>query len=121
MTAVPAALAVPVVPCRDLAAARAFWARLELDVVADHGDYLLLQGHGVEVHLRQAEPGSVTSGANPARVYLRVPEVDSIAAAFGDGLVHPPAAQPWGLREFALSDPDGALVKVGWPCAEGAA
>jgi hypothetical protein len=30
---------------------------------------------------------------------------------------HPPEAKPWGMYEFALSNPDETLVRVGWPCA----
>jgi hypothetical protein len=26
-----------------------------------------------------------------------------------------PEHKPWGMYEFALSDPDGTLVRIGWP------
>ena len=42
--------------------------------------------------------------------------MDALAARFDAGdLLHSPRAQPWGMYEFAVSDPDGALVRVGWP------
>ena len=31
------------------------------------------------------------------------------------GMTKAPAHQEWGMYEFALSDPDGVLVRVGWP------
>ncbi len=33
----------------------------------------------------------------------------------GGRLIHPPEAKPWGMFEFAVSDPDETLVRVGWP------
>jgi hypothetical protein len=33
----------------------------------------------------------------------------------GDLLLRRPEDKPWGMYEFAISDPDQALVRVGWP------
>jgi hypothetical protein len=44
-------------------------------------------------------------------VYVYSPQVDAIAARFGGEA----EVKPWGLREFALSDPNGTLVRIGWP------
>jgi len=41
--------------------------------------------------------------------------VDELAAAMGDTVLHQPEIKPWGMYEFALSDPDETLVRVGWP------
>ena len=116
----PLTAALPVVPCSDLRAIRAFWERLGFAVTRDHREYLILQAHGAEVHLRLAEPGWLDPARNPCGVYLRIEAVDALAERFGEGLIHPPKAQPWGMYEFAVSDPDGALVRVGWPSERGA-
>ena len=113
----PRTLLFPVLPCADLARSRAFYARLGLEVAADHGDYLRLAGGGLELHLRALGPEEALDPAhNPGGVYLRVEPVDAFASRFTrDELIHPPKRQPWDMYEFALSDPDGALVRVGWP------
>jgi hypothetical protein len=43
--------------------------------------------------------------------------VDALAAEFGDDILGKtaPEHRPWGMYEFALSDPDETLVRVGWP------
>jgi hypothetical protein len=41
--------------------------------------------------------------------------VDELAAALGDLVLHTPEDKPWGMYEFALSDPDETLVRIGWP------
>jgi hypothetical protein len=28
---------------------------------------------------------------------------------------HAPEHKPWGMYEFSVSDPDGVLVRIGWP------
>jgi hypothetical protein len=42
---------------------------------------------------------------------LRIEEVDELAAEFATEAED----KPWGMYEFALSDPDETLVRVGWP------
>lgn len=104
-----------VVPCNDLAHARAFYERLGLKVASDHGDYLILTGHGTELHLTQAVEGWLVPGRNPFGLYLRTGAVDAVFAAYAGPAIHPPKAQPWGMYEFALNGPDNILVRVGWP------
>ena len=111
----PLTAALPVVPCNDLEAAKAFWARLGLTVAADYGDYVIVEGRGVEVHLRRETSIHLTPSRNPFGVYLRVEDVDGAAATFGGPLIHPPKSQPWGMYEFAVNGPDELLVRVGWP------
>jgi hypothetical protein len=33
----------------------------------------------------------------------------------GELVLGQPEDKPWGTHEFALSDPDETLVRVGWP------
>lgn len=115
MDASPMTAMLAVLPCNDLPAARAFFARLGLGVAADHGDYLILTGHGAELHLTQAVEGWLIPGRNPFALYLRVEAVDEVLAAYAGPAIHPPKVQPWGMYEFALNGPDDTLVRVGWP------
>ena len=111
----PLTAALAVVPCNDLPAAKAFWARLGLEVTADHGEYVIVEGHGTEVHLTRAVEGWLSPGRNPFGVYLRLEDVDALAERFGAPVIHPPKAQPWGMYEFAVNGPDDLLVRIGWP------
>jgi hypothetical protein len=40
-----------------------------------------------------------------------------MAAGFAGEIIEPngPEDKPWGMYEFSLSDPDGTLVRIGWP------
>ncbi len=115
----PMTAMLAVAPVANLAAARAFFDRLGLRVAADHGEYLILTGHGTELHLAQAAPGWLVPGRNPFGLYLRVEAVDALYEAFQGAAIHPPKAQPWGMYEFALNGPHDMLVRVGWPIARG--
>lgn len=112
----PLTAALAVLPCRDLDRACAFYARFGLEPLEPTPHYRLLVGGGAELHLRQADAAQPPPGDSPCGVYLRMEAVDELAAGFEAAeLIHAPTAQPWGMYEFALSDPDGALVRVGWP------
>jgi catechol 2,3-dioxygenase-like lactoylglutathione lyase family enzyme len=112
---------VTILPCTDIDASAAFYARLGLAVVSDHGRYRLLSdGRGWQLHLSAEAPsGWVVPGRNPNGLYLYTDAVDALAARLGDlvAIGHGPAHKPWGMYEFALSDPDETLVRIGWPSA----
>jgi catechol 2,3-dioxygenase-like lactoylglutathione lyase family enzyme len=110
----------PILPSRDLEAAEAFWARLGFATVyKDAAEYLLMKREGAEVHFwldRELEPTRNDAGA-----YLRPSHIDALDAEWGTlGL---PATgvprlvrvedKPWGMRELALVDPDGNLIRAG--------
>ena len=55
-------------------------------------------------------------GRNPFGLYLYLEDVDALAAEFEDEILKSgPEDKPWGMYEFALSDPDETLIRVGWP------
>jgi len=110
--------AVAIVPCNDIEASTAFYARLGLEVLSDYGTYRILgDGKGWWLHLSSESPkGWVVPGRNPNGVYLYLEDVDGLAARVSD-LAKGPEHKPWGMYEFALSDPDGTLVRIGWPSA----
>ena len=115
----------PILPSRDLDAAEAFWARLGFATVyKDAAEYLLMRREGAEIHFwlnRDLEPARNDAGA-----YLRPSDIDALDAEWGAlGL---PATgvprlvrvedKPWGMRELALVDADGNLIRVGQESSE---
>ncbi len=109
---------VAIVPCNDIEASTAFYSRLGLSVYSDHGRYRILSdGRGWLLHLSSEGPeGWLVSGRNPNGVYLYLEDVDGLAARVSDLFIAGgPEEKPWGMYEFALSDPDGTLVRIGWP------
>ena len=106
----PAAIAI--LPCADLDASRAFWETLGFtaaSVYEANGYCILRDAHGASVHLTRVD--GVDRAGNAHGVYLYSEQVEALAARFG--CVAEP--KPWGVREFAVFDPDGTLVRVGWP------
>ena len=71
----------------------------------------LTDGEGAGLHLRQAEEGWVVAQRNPAGLYLYVDDVDGFAAEFAGEMIGAVEDKPWGMYEFAVSDPDGTLVR----------
>jgi len=107
-------MAVAIVPCSDLDSSQAFYERLGFRATANyphHGYRILHDGGGASIHLTGVAPGSVDPERNAHGVYFYAEEVEALAAAMGCGAEH----KPWGLVEFAVSDPDGTLVRIGWP------
>jgi catechol 2,3-dioxygenase-like lactoylglutathione lyase family enzyme len=105
-----------ILPCNDLAASQAFYERLGFRVVSDHGHYrLLADGRGWHLHLNAVEPGWVEPERNAVGLYLYVEDVDAVADRVRELIIEPgaPHRKPWGTYEFAVSDPDGVLVRVG--------
>jgi catechol 2,3-dioxygenase-like lactoylglutathione lyase family enzyme len=109
---------VSILPCTNIEASTEFYARLGLTLHGDYGTYrILTDGNGWLLHLSGQFPlGWLVPGRNPNGLYLYVQEVDGFAARINDLLNGTrPEHKPWGMYEFALSDPDGTLVRVGWP------
>jgi catechol 2,3-dioxygenase-like lactoylglutathione lyase family enzyme len=108
------AAAVAIVACRDLAASEAFYARLGFTVTGRfpaHDYAILANADGAALHLALAPAGWLDPARNPAGVYLYARDVDTLALRFDVTAEQ----KSWGLREFAVSDPDGTLIRVGWP------
>ncbi|MBO9516577.1 MAG: VOC family protein [Porphyrobacter sp.] len=109
---------VAITPCNDIDASTAFYRRLGLEVLSDYGTYRILgDGKGWLLHLSSEAPkGWVIPGRNPNGLYLYLEDVDGLAARIADLLSGGgPSHKPWGMYEMALSDPDGTLVRIGWP------
>jgi catechol 2,3-dioxygenase-like lactoylglutathione lyase family enzyme len=116
--------AVPILPARDLGATLAFYERLGFEQRGDdwrRWDYLILGRGGAELHF-YAEP-DVDPLTTDFGCYLRVEDADELWREWDAvGVPHDPATgsrlmapetTDYGMREFALVDPSGNLLRVG--------
>ncbi len=121
----PSRVLTAILPCNDLDISERFYHRLGFTCAdgprpprGETDSYRLLSnGSGGYLHLTDAVEGWLAPGRNPFGLYLYSEEVDALAAEFRDEIIgkKPPEDKPWGMYEFALSDPDQTLVRVGWP------
>lgn len=115
--------AEPILPAHDLSAVRAFYERLGFttgywDPDPDAG-YAILRCDGVCLHFFAHR--TLVTEENFAGCYWRVADVDAwyrTCTTLGlpdEGIprLTPPDDRAWGMREFALVDPSGNLVRVG--------
>jgi catechol 2,3-dioxygenase-like lactoylglutathione lyase family enzyme len=112
----------PILPARSLDETRAFYEKLGFAPWfrgRGNGDYEIVSRGNLVVHFF-AEPGLAPS-ENGAGCYWRVKDADRLYQEFaalqlpsaGIPRLTAPLDQPWGMREFALVDPSGNLVRVG--------
>jgi catechol 2,3-dioxygenase-like lactoylglutathione lyase family enzyme len=109
---------IAILPCTDLDKSRSFYERLGFVTQSNYPGYVIMgRACGARLHLSQAEAGWLIPGKNPMGLYLYTDEVDALAARFSGEVLNPgrPEAKPWGMYEFALSDPDETLVRIGRP------
>jgi catechol 2,3-dioxygenase-like lactoylglutathione lyase family enzyme len=106
---------IPVLPVRCTQRSKTFYARLGFRTQPDgeSEDYLVLRAGVVELHFFRW-PDLAPAGSS-ALAHVRVRDADALWRAWarlgipGDGAprLTAPADTPWGLRRFALVDPDG--------------
>ena len=121
----PSGVMTAILPCNNLDASERFYNRLGFTRSAgqwpppgEPDTYRLLSnGRGGYLHLTDAVEGWLVPGRNPFGLYLYLEDVDKLAAEFRNEIFGKttPEDKPWGMYEFALSDPDETLVRVGWP------
>ena len=115
-------VSIPILPARDLAETRAFYERIGFETLGwwpdEFGSYAILTRSGIEMHFfRDPE----LKPPKYAHCYWRVDNVDAIyreirAAGVpeaGTPRATEPEDEPWGMREFILTDPNGNLVRIG--------
>lgn len=115
----PSGTLIAILPCNDLDASELFCNRLgfarpdsERPAPGEPDTYRMLSnGKGGYLHLTDAVKGWLMPGRNPFGLYLYLESVDAAAREFQQS----PEDKPWGMYEFAISDPDETLVRVGWP------
>jgi DNA-binding transcriptional MerR regulator len=105
--------AIPVLASLDLETTQQFWAgRLGFDPLFAYPDYAISARDGVQVHFWLTDDAAI-----PHATSCRI-DVSGIEALYVElrdaGVVHPNGPlreQPWGIKEFAVLDGDGNLVK----------
>jgi catechol 2,3-dioxygenase-like lactoylglutathione lyase family enzyme len=114
-------LAIPILPSRSVSATTAFYRALGFEGGPHEFDssYAILRRGAVELHFfthQDLVPADSSSGC-----YIRVLDVERIYRAFqasplpltGIPRMERLEDKPWGLREFAVVDPDGNLLRIG--------
>ncbi len=105
----------PILPVRDLDEAVTFYERAGFDARRyDGGGFAFVTYHDVSVFdLDWSEQLDVA--ANRSGCYLIVAKVDEWHAELaGKGFALSELSdQPWGMREFTLTDPSGNYVRIG--------
>jgi catechol 2,3-dioxygenase-like lactoylglutathione lyase family enzyme len=99
----------PKLPSRDLEATRIYYEQWGFAVLGYYPDYLLLQGHGSELHF-YLYPAHDPK-ASDHMLYVRVDDVEKwhkLAQQIGP--VRDLERKPWGQTEFSVLDPDGTLL-----------
>jgi catechol 2,3-dioxygenase-like lactoylglutathione lyase family enzyme len=112
--------AIPILPSRSLADTLAFYRRLGFEGrIHSHGDYAILMRESVELHFF-TDP-ELSPAESSAGCYIRVSDATSVYRALSlaelprKGIPRQDVLEdkPWGMREFAIVDPDGNLLRIG--------
>lgn len=113
--------AIPQLPSRAMDRTMDFYRKLGFDgrIASPAGDYAIFERGTLEVHFfmhRALVPAESAFGC-----YFRVQNVDSLFLAFskanlpstGIPRITQLEDKPWGMREFAIIDEDGSLIRIG--------
>jgi catechol 2,3-dioxygenase-like lactoylglutathione lyase family enzyme len=117
----PHDLAIPILPSRSVIATTEFYRRLGFEGgphAFDNG-YAILRRGAVELHFFTHK--ALIPEDSFAGCYIRVMDVESFYESCSPGQLpsrgiprmEPLEERPWGLREFAVVDPDGNLLRIG--------
>lgn len=114
-------IAIPTLPCRSVSAATEFYRRLGFEGGAHdfNKQYGIFTRGAAELHF--FTHSELVPAHSSAGCYIRVLDVESFykqCLAVGlprSGIPRMDRLEdkPWGLREFALVDPDGNLLRIG--------
>ena len=109
---------IPILPACDIAETIEFYGKLGFAVVRLHegfgAPYLLLRRDEVELHFVHSP--HTRAGDNDSACYLRLVDAEGVYdewAPLGLAGVRPIKDTPWGMREFAVVDPSGNLLRIG--------
>jgi len=118
--------AVPILPSHDLNETLAFYRRLGFEnrgAPPEVWDYLIIGRGGIELHF-YADP-DVDPLTTSASCYVRTADAAALYGEWDDvgvptdpvtgSRLQAPIDTDYGMREFALVDPSGNLVRVGSP------
>ena len=114
-------VAIPTLPSRSVSATVEFYKGLGFEggVHEFNNSYAILRRGAVELHFFTHE--ELMPAESSAGCYIRVLDVEKIYRSFSlsqlprKGIPRMDIVEdkPWGLREFAIIDPDGNLLRIG--------
>lgn len=117
----PFDLAIPILPSRSIDATVEFYGRLGFEGGPHpfNSSYAILRRGQIELHFFEHE--ALVPAHSVAGCYLRVRDVDTLHREFASASLPSTGIprmdtlenKPWGLREFAVVDPDGSLLRIG--------
>lgn len=114
----PMQTAAPLLPANHVPEAMA-WYRdvLNFSETSIYGsDYAIVKRDGAEIHLFHMR---IDAKKSDFMVYIRVNEIEKLYEEFrAKNLIHPNGSlqtKPWGQRQFAILDLNGALLTFGEP------
>lgn len=106
---------VPILPSRDLAATAAFYVgQLGFEPSPSWQGYAIHRRGAAQLHFFHHP--TLDPRANDAGAYWYAPDPDALHAEFARRAIprlFPLEDKPWGMREFALLDPDANLLRIG--------
>ncbi|WP_299726608.1 VOC family protein [uncultured Tateyamaria sp.] len=110
-----------ILPSRDFDRTAAFYRQIGFEETGrwTGQGYLILRMDDVEVHFFEHKDHDAKACDHGA--YIRTTDVDALSAhlstqniaAKGIPSFHPAEDKTWGMRELAIIDPDGNLLRVG--------
>ena len=109
---------IPTLPAQDMDETVAYYERLGFELVARYpGEqtYAIVRRDDAELHFYEFP---VDPKQNLAGCYLRISDAGALHAEWrGSGIeiLQPLTDTDHGLREFAISDPNGNLLRIGSP------
>lgn len=113
-------ITIPILPSRDLEKTRAFYERLGFYAAGwwpnEFGGYAIMRRGDLSMHFFLFE--KLSPATNYGQCYWRVEDVDAlyeeyIAAGLIKSQLLAVEDRDWGMREFAITDPDNNLIRVG--------
>ena len=106
----------PVFPSLDLDRSIEFYTRVFHTTSVVYGDYAVLDSGDFSIHLWKCDDKNIAENTS---CYIYVDNVDELYTKLKPlNVVHPNGDiedKFFGLREFAIVDPDGNLLKFGEP------
>lgn len=110
----------PILPSADIEKSEHFWMNMGFQTIyKDTQEYLMMKRENAEVHF-WLNP-ELKPELNDAGAYMRPDNIDALDREWaqlglpGKGIPRLVRAEdkPWGMRELALVDPDGNLIRAG--------
>lgn len=107
--------AIPVLPSLDFGRSIGFYEqKLGFKLGFRYNERVGLERDGFELHFWPCEDASVPPVSS---CYVIVKNIEALYEEYkAQGVIHPNGAlesKPWGMKQFAILDPDGNMIQFG--------